>query len=1122
MLGQKFRSQPPSSGGISPRAVLMTPLLLLALGIVSVTEYFYIEQTRADATWIAVLHGVALALGLLLGFLIARMLHAVHQRVEAALRTSEEKYRLLIDHQTDLVVKVDLENRFLFVSPSYCQTFGKTEAELLGQTFMPLVHEEDQASTAQAMEDLFRPPHRTYVEQRALTAAGWRWFGWADTAVLNEQGQVVAIIGAGRDITERKQVEEALRQSRNLLQTVLDTIPARVFWKDRDLRYLGCNQAFAHDAGVSSPDDMVGRDDYQMGWREQADLYRNDDWRVLESGKPKLDYEELQTTPDGRRIWLRTSKVPLRDADGVVLGILGTYQDITERKRAEEALQQANLVVENSPVMLFRWKAEDGWPVAFVSHNVKQIGYSPDELLDGSIPFALLVYPEDLERIDREVREYSGRGVDQFQQEYRIMAKDGSVRWVDHRTVIERNARGEITHYQGIVIDITERKQMEEALRVSEEKYRLLIEHQTDLVVKVDLENRFLFVSPSYCQIFGKTEAELLGQTFMPLVHEEDQESTAQAMEALFRPPYQAYHEQRALTATDWRWFGWVDTAVLDKQGQVVAIVGVGRDITERKKAEEGQRRAIDELAVVFQVLPDLYFRLDRDGAFLDCLAGNSSHLYVPREEFLGKHVDQILPPDLAAGFRKAIERALSTGLLECIEYSLTVPLGKRHFEARIVPFQKGAQIIAIVRDITERKEAENALSATKTLLEREMQTRRDQETQLAQARKLEAIGRLTGGIAHDFNNLLTVIKGNLEILREQNDDWPDSDWALLIEDALSAARQGAELTNGLLAFSRQQPLRLQRTRVNRVVQSLQRLLDRVLEPTVRLRMEIDPSLPDVMTDPGQLQAALLNLMLNAQDAMAEGGILDVRTATLDSRSEAVVPTTHLVPGRYVVVTVADSGIGMDADTLTRACEPFFTTKPFGKGTGLGLSTVYGFVTQSQGGITIDSQPDQGTIVRLFLPALEPVSARTARETPSFPLPPSRCPLASAGGAETILVVEDEARVRRLACRYLRDLGYSVLEAADVQEAVAVLETEPDIQMVFSDIVMPGDLNGYDLARWMAVHRPAVKCLLTTGRYERASAVSTDDPPSVPVLVKPYSKKQLAHWARQRLNSGLH
>ncbi|MDG4551687.1 MAG: PAS domain S-box protein [Candidatus Contendobacter sp.] len=666
-------------------------------------------------------------------------------------------------------------------------------------------------------------------------------------------------------------------------------------------------------------------------------------------------------------------------------------------------------------------------------------------------------------------------------------------------------------------------QRVEAALRASEEKYRLLVEHQTDLVIKVDPENRFLFVSPSYCQVFGKTEAELLGQTFMPLVHEEDRESTAKAMENLFRPPHRDYHEQRALTATGWRWFGWVDTAVLNEQGQVVAIVGVGGDITGRKEAEEGQRRAMAELVAVFQALPDIYFRLGRDGAFLDYLAGNSSHLYVPPKEFLGKRVDEVLPPDLAPQFRKAIERVVSTGSLECIEYPLTVPLGKRYFEARMVPFQEGAQIIAIIRDITERKEAEIALSATKTLLEREMQTRRDQEAQLAQARKLEAIGRLTGGIAHDFNNLLTVIKGNLEILWEQNDGWPDSDWALLIEDALSAARQGAELTDGLLAFSRQQPLRLQRTRVNRVVQGLQRLLDRVLEPAILLRVQTDPTLPDVMTDPGQLQAALLNLMLNAQDAMVGGGILDVRTVTLDVQSETMASAANLIPGRYVVVTVADSGVGMDADTLARACEPFFTTKPFGKGTGLGLSTVYGFATQSQGGLAIESQPDRGTTIRLFLPALEPASTRIVREAPSPPsLPPSPRLLAPAEGAETILVVEDEARVRRLACRYLRDLGYPVLEAADTQEAIAILETEPDIQMVFSDIVMPGDLNGYDLAHWMAVHRPAAKCLLTTGRCERAHAASADDPPSIPVLAKPYSKRQLAHWIRQRLNGGSH
>ena len=669
-------------------------------------------------------------------------------------------------------------------------------------------------------------------------------------------------------------------------------------------------------------------------------------------------------------------------------------QETQVRRRSEERL---TLALRAARAGAWEWNATTNQAI-WSDDNFQVLGLAPGSVEACHENWLRCLHPDDRAEADRQVARAMAQGRE-LNIEFRVAWPDGSVRWLNDIGQMRYDSAGQPIGMYGIQLDITERKQVEAALGASEERYRLLIEHQTDLVAKVDPENRFLFVSPSYCQVFGKTEAELLGNTFMPLVHEEDRESTAQAIADLVRPPHRTYIEQRALTAAGWRWFGWADSAVLNEQGQVVAIVGVGRDITERK-------------------------------------------------------------------------------------------------------------------------EAERALLEIKTLLEREMKTRREQEAQLAQARKLEAIGQLTGGIAHDFNNLLTVIKGNLEILREQGDDRSDSDRTLLIEDALSAARQGAELTAGLLAFSRQQPLRLQRVRVNRIVQSLERLLDRVLGPAILLRVETDPALPDVMTDPGQLQAALLNLMLNAQDAMAEGGILDVRTTTIDIRSGTASPVTDLVPGRYVVVTVADSGIGMDADTLARACEPFFTTKPFGKGTGLGLSTVYGLATQSQGGIAIESQPNQGTTIRLFLPALEPASTRTVGEAPSSP--PSLRLLAPAEDAEMILVVEDEARVRRLACRYLRDLGHPVLEAADVEEAIAILETEPDIRMVFSDIVMPGDLNGYDLANWIAAHRPAVKCLLTTGRHEWARAASADHSPPLPVLAKPYSKKQLARQIRQRFDGGFH
>jgi len=261
-----------------------------------------------------------------------------HAATEEALRVSEENLRLLVEHANDLVVKVDPQGHFQFVSPSYCDLFDKTEEELLGQRFMPLVHEDDRASTAAAMEALLHPPYCAYMEQRAMTRLGWRWLAWSDKAVRNERGEIVAIVGVGRDITEQRLLEEQQQETRRLLRNVLDTVPARVFWKDPEGRYLGCNLAFARDAGLESPDEIIGKIDFDLGWLPQADQYRADDQQVMDSGVAKMNYEEPQTTPGGQTIWLRTSKIPLRDSSGAIIGILGVYEDITEHRKAQQAL----------------------------------------------------------------------------------------------------------------------------------------------------------------------------------------------------------------------------------------------------------------------------------------------------------------------------------------------------------------------------------------------------------------------------------------------------------------------------------------------------------------------------------------------------------------------------------------------------------------------------------------------------------------------------------------------------------------------------------------------------------------------------------------------------------------
>jgi len=516
---------------------------------------------------------------------------AERKRMEEALLEREAQYRALFEGSPDAILLADAETGDIVdANAAASRLLARPHEEIVG-----LHHSNIHPPQ---METFSREGFARYVEETRGRVEIYP----IEHAVLRPDGSEVPVEilaqlvtikgkkilqGVFRDITARKRVEEALRESRNLLQAVLDTIPARVFWKDRDLRYLGCNKPFALDAGVRSPDEMIGKDDYQMGWREQADLYRSDDRHVLESGKPKINYEEPQTTPDGRRIWLRTNKVPLQNADGTIQGVLGTYEDITGYKQTAESLRQAALIVENSPVMLFRWKAAEGWPIALVSQNVVQLGYTPEELLDGSVLFASIVHPEDLERIGHEVQTYTANGIDRFQQEYRIITKDGLVRWVDDRTVVERDDTGCVTHYQGIIVDITERKRAEQALRRNEERFRSIAETTTDVIYRLRPDGSVNYVSPSVQSVLGFTVEETMGKNFTQFIHPEDMENAVNAYQQLLEGKPVRNLSLRVLKKAGDAIHVEVNVIPLAHDGSVYEIQGVIHDITERKRAEE-------------------------------------------------------------------------------------------------------------------------------------------------------------------------------------------------------------------------------------------------------------------------------------------------------------------------------------------------------------------------------------------------------------------------------------------------------------------------------------------------------------------------------------------------------
>ena len=383
---------------------------------------------------------------------------------------------------------------------------------------------------------------------------------------------------------------------------------------------------------------------------------------------------------------------------------------------------------------------------------------------------------------------------------------------------------------------------------------------------------------------------------------------------------------------------------------------------------------------------------------------------------------------------------------------------------------------------------------------------RRQAEEALLQAQKMEAVGQLTGGAAHDFNNLLTIITGNLQMLEERLQE--DPFLAKLVQAALKAASRGAELVHKLLVFSRRQALRPQPIDLNQLLGGMTELLHRTLGETIAITTRPGRDLWLALADAHQVETALLNLAVNARDAMPQGGRLTIETANTVLDENYAARETEVSPGDYVLLAVSDTGTGMPADLLKHAFEPFFTTKATGKGSGLGLSMVYGFVKQSSGHIKLYSEPDQGTTVKLYLPRAIAAAKQSVepRSSPSVPL----------ADGEAVLVVEDEPDVRELAVLFLTNLGYRTLAAGDGQAALALLEQQP-VELLFADLVLPGGLSGPELAREARCRYPDLKVLFTSG-YAKGAIIGQERlDPAIMLLSKPYQKADLARAVRRAL-----
>lgn len=774
------------------------------------------------------------------------------------------------------------------------------------------------------------------------------------------------------------------------------------------------------------------------------------------------------------------------------LGLV-TARDDRERRaalaQARRVEGELRTVLTNAPAAL--WSAERapgpdafaGWQYRYVSPLLAQVAGRPPEFFDHPFKWVEVVHPDDRDAYRGALREVLVAGGER-ERAYRVERPDGTTRWVADRLQVVRDAGGRATRLDGCLVDVTDRHRAEEALRQSEERFRALVEKSRDGIFLVDERGTVRYASASAKTVLGFAPEQLVGTELFALAHPDDAGPARRRFaRALARPGEEVPAGFRARTAP-----GAVRLIELNAVNRLAdpsvgAVVVNFRDVTEREAATRELARQHELLAGLFASIPDVLVYKDREGRFL---GGNPAFEELagrPMGELVGRHCRDLFPYDWADRLRAAEDHVLATGETVRAKERVTYPDGR-------------AARLDVVLAPLRGEDGTNGL----ILVGRDVTTHERLEDDLRQAHKLEAVGRLAGGIAHDFNNLLTVVLGNLELVRSGAARGAEADELLAATER--AAHQAADLTKQMLGFARRQPLRPAVVDLNALAREAIGLLRRTIDPRIAVAFEPAPDLYPVAADPVQLQQVLMNLCLNARDAMPDGGTLTVRTANVGRGGVSSDPR------EFVRLTVADTGSGMTEEVRAKAFDPFFTTKGVGEGTGLGLAVVYG-VAQAHGGcVDVWSQPGAGSRFDVYLPRAPATDEAPgpARERPAEP---------AKGAGETVLVADDEPAVRDLARAGLEMAGFRVVLACDGAEAVDVFRAANGaVRLAVLDVGMPR-LSGRQAFDAIRALDPRVKVLFASGYTDGAQL--PEPSADTRALQKPYIPSQLAATVAEML-----
>jgi two-component system cell cycle sensor histidine kinase/response regulator CckA len=1049
---------------------------------------------------------------------------------EQTLRKERAFLRQVIDINPNFVFAKDREGRFTLVNEAVAAAYGTTVERLIGKTDADFNSNADEVEAFRRADLAVMDTLRELVipEEKITDATGGvRWLQTVKRPVLGEDGRGHQVLGVSTDLTERLRADEALKESEARFRLMADAAPVLIWVSDSSSRCTFFNKPWLDFTGRALEQEVGS------GWMAGVhpdDLSRVRSFDEFERTQEPYQYEYRLRRHDGEYRWILDMGVPRFTPEGEFEGYIGSVIDITDRRRTEEALKESEAryrtQVENAPEAIVVFDADTGRFAEANDNALRLWGLSREELLRAD-PAVLSPAVQPDERPSAPAMAANlGRALQGETPVFEWTHRDArgrdfpcEVRLVRLPSATRRLIRGSVT-------DISQRKRAEKLqsalyriaattsatedldefygaihrivgeLMYAENFYVALHDPRTDTISfpycvdEVDPTPGPMRPGNGLTAWVLRTGQPLLtlDNDFHEMVKRGEVELIGSDSEAWLGVPLQGRGKTFGVLVVQS-----YDPRVRFDESDKDLLHFVSRHIAvalERRRAQEAMRESEERYRLLFERNLAGVYRMTLVGRILECNDALARIFgYASREEVVDRDI-AVLYPDTRQrrGFFEAILRERSLANYEMRGARKDGGAAWTFQNAALLADEQAGEVIVegTVVDVTERRQLED---------------------QLRQSQKMEGIGQLAGGIAHDFNNLLTTVLGYSDMALSQlspHDPIRDE-----IEEIRKAGERASNLTRQLLAFSRKQVFDPKVVDLNALLADSSRMLARLIGEHIRFVTRLEPELGNVRADPGQIEQVIVNLVVNARDAMPDGGALTVRTENADVDAAASRRHFGVAPGRYVVMAVEDTGVGIDPETQKRIFEPFFTTKETPRGTGLGLATVYGIVSQSGGQIFVSSAPGRGATFAIYLPRVDELAAAAAAAPAGVP----------HRGSETILLVDDEDAVRGLTRRCLEASGYTVLQASNAEDALEIAARFAGrLDLLLTDVIMPG-ASGPELSRRLTEHRPGTRVLYVSGYTDAAMAshVALDDGASF--LPKPFTPDTLARKVREVLDA---